>query len=405
MKTVLIIVAISCLCFHANESAAYELDFKDFASSGFFEYPFGISDDDGICNQNKEAVDFIFMASLWKKSGQELYKNQPGNLDDVKCSLAKDAIEQWIESEVLPEPSSWPISGAQLAAVVAGKEFPPVAKKPSPKPKSLLGFKSKGIKIREKLGDWAKSYSKSSGASISFIDDNESDRQTASGKGALVFPLVRAADSEGEDDINITYLPAIEWDITDVSGGTDSDTEELKFSGGLSMELGFEGPISTLIWNVTPFYLTDLDFDGEIIGIETGVIPYLQINNFELNSYRALIGEAAYRLGFEPKLQYSRVLTGSEFITRDEDNTEFSIGVDIEFALKPFGGDTGWEFIAGYSVLEDLENDNETAELWDFKSLFWINKNFAISGLYEDGDAPITRTAKDQFTLGLEYRY
>lgn len=399
-QDLLVIVLIAFIIIPAQ---AYKLNPNEFADNGKFGYPIKLSTGDTAVYENNKTVEYIITFSLWNETGKSLFKYDPAtDFMGAKYSYSIDKIEDLIRNNKLPIQEKWPIDAEHLKAALQNKEYP-LKKKVTEDDSSSKKFR--GVRLTGKIQDWKKAKDKSSGASISYVSDKNTDIRTVSGNGAIIFPYSELENTTAGYN-GYSFIPSIEWNFKDIrNDDTTDDVEELKFSAGYSIYKTYNKNLRSIEYIVNPFVVTDLDFDGKIIGIESTANIHYQINNFSIGSYHKFSkhSNAAFKFDVVPKIQYSKVTNGSQFITRDDNDEAFLAGVDVELSLKPFGKKQNWEFVGGYSFLKSISGESETIEAKKFKVLYWFNKYIAFSGMFEDGETPLTNKDINQVTFGLEF--
>ena len=386
-------------------SMAYKLNPNEFAENGKFGYPTSKNINGKIHYENFNTIDYLINNKLWNNTAKSLFNFDPSkSLKEAKFSYGKDLIDELIQNKKLPDIEKWPISSAGLSLVLDGKKY---AENLVTQKEKKENKKFKGVRVAEKISDWKKSTSKSSGATFAYLDDKQAGKTTYTGTGAIIFPFESIKNSSARF-FQSTFIPSLSWKFKEIRKNDDSDDiEELKFSGGYSIFQTRGKNLRTIEYIFNPFILTDFDFDGRVYGVESTASFNYQNGGFEIGSYRKLTidSNAAYRLDIIPKLQYSKVDSPSAFINREDGDEEIAVGADFSISFKPFGKDKSWEIVGVYSFLKALNGEEKMVESTKLKTLYWLNKNVAISGAFEEGEMPLTKKEIDQLTFGLEFEF
>lgn len=275
------------------------------------------------------------------------------------------------------------------------------------------------IFLRNKAEDWKKNIDAVSGASISYFDDRIEDSQTWATEGSIIYPITRTWQRNNNDQESPVYtelalIPSIAW-------VRDTNRNELKFqlpvsyfvSHNIKRRRDTQGKLVGLqqwedYFQLKPYYLTDFDFDGMIIGAELTYEPTIQIGSkFQIGSWISPFDESevAYILHIIPSLNYSRVLSESSFINRKEHDDKFVIATHIELKFKPFGKKTPWEIGGEYKFLYDFSKDIDSySNYWSTNAKWWFTKNIGMKLKYEKGNIPLTDKEVDLTTLSVEFR-
>ena len=256
------------------------------------------------------------------------------------------------------------------------------------------------IKIRQKFEDWNKDLLDVKGASISYSNDRIENTGTWLTKGSIIYPIEsdRAYSA-------LTLLPSIQWKRE------TAEIDELTFQLPVSYFIAHEMP-KYMEWSsdfyFSPYYLTDFDFDGKMIGAELTYEPTIQIGRrFQTGSWHSLFGgmDIAYLLRIIPGLTYGHILSEGPYINRDEKDDTLAITCKLEFGLMPFGDKTPWEIRGNYNFLYDFSGESDGyVDLWSASTIWWFNKNVGLDLSYQKGDTPLTKKEVDLVKLNLQFR-
>ena len=286
------------------------------------------------------------------------------------------------------------------------------------------------ILLRQKFEDWKKGKLKSiEGVKISYSENRLKDDRTWITKGSMIYP-VRFSSGSQKKDLNQSektifsesaLLPTIKWNYVDISNDDNKDLEELTFQLPWYLEimhniendfdkLGKPLSLSSFLseFYISPFYTTDFDLDGEIIGLSLTYEPIVQIGTrFQTGSWHQFskFWLPAYLFRIIPGLNYSHVLTDGDFINRDDNDDAFGITTSIEFGIQPFGDEVPWELKIAYDLFYDFTGEDDGYfNKFLAKMNYWFTENAGLTIDYQDGDDFISKKEVDLITFGLQVR-
>ncbi len=225
--------------------------------------------------------------------------------------------------------------------------------KPYQKEKSNWRFGQ--LMFRQKVEDWNKGVGDVEGVFVSYADNRLKENRTWATKGSISYPVQFFSESKGEgEDSNPNYnygnfaiIPSIKWNYFDLSDDETKDAEELtfitSFYSSVSHKIdGFDAysarsGLSSFRsdFYLSPFYSTDFDFDGEILGTNLTYEPVMQFGeSFQTGSWHKLTESLppAYLLRFIPGLTYSHVASEGPFIKREKNDDSFGTTASFELA-------------------------------------------------------------------------
>ncbi len=164
-----------------------------------------------------------------------------------------------------------------------------------------------------------------------------------------------------------------------------------------------------------PFYLTDFDFDGAMVGAQFTYEPKLNINGFQIGWWHGLCpdcdyvdkwpGLIFYRFRIMPGLTYGHVLSESSFIDRQEKDDLFAATAYVELRFKLFEASLPVEVYGTYEFSYDFigDVDGYSDEL-ELGGTLWLNKNVGLDLKYQKGNTQLTNQEIDLLTLNLQLR-
>ena len=256
------------------------------------------------------------------------------------------------------------------------------------------------IKIRQKFEDWSRDIYDVKGASISYSDDRIGNTGTWMTKGSVIYPIISERVFS-----DLAVLPSIQWNReTDV-------IDELTFQLPVNYSVSHKVP-EDIQWSsefyLSAFYLTDFDFDGEMIGAELTYEPIIQIGKqFQTGNWHSLFGgtDITYLLRVIPGLTYSRILSEGLYIDREEKDDMFAVTGKLELGFMPFGKHTSWDIRGTYNFMYDFMGDsNGYSDQWSLSSTWWMHRNIGLELEYQKGDTALTNIEIDLVTLSLRLR-
>ncbi len=282
------------------------------------------------------------------------------------------------------------------------------------------------VRLREKYEDWDKGLKEVDGAFISYANDRIEDTGIWQSKGALIYPISKRyqprRDSEDWNKFvytKLALLPTIKWN-------RQANTEELSFylpidyaiSHRVRRERDSSGNLKGLAqWRDDYYfslsYMTDFDFEGAMINVEFKYEPTVMFGErFKTGSWHGLMDNSnrestgiVYLLRIIPGLIYSRVLSESAYIDRQEHDNIFAITTSLELRFKLFGKSSPWEVYGTYNIWYDFSGDLDGySDILKIGSTWWLNDNVGLSLKYEKGDTPLTNKEIDLVTLNLQLR-
>ncbi len=256
------------------------------------------------------------------------------------------------------------------------------------------------ILLRQKFEDWSKDIYDVKGASISYSNDRIENTGIWMTKGSAIYPI----KSDGVFS-ELTVLPSIQWNReTDV-------IDELTFHLPVNYHVSHKVP-EDIQWSsefyLSLFYLTDFDFDGEMIGAELTYEPIIQIGRqFQTGSWHSLLGgtDITYLLRVIPGFTYSRILSESLYIDREKNDDMFAVTGKLELGFMPFGKYTSWDIRGTYNFMYDfIEDSDGYSDQWSVSSTWWMHKNVGLELEYQKGDTALTNIEIDLVKLSLKLR-
>lgn len=395
--------------------------------------PENFTGNDDILDE-KELIDFLLVYQgisfkkiwEWEVSEAEVAA-EDGNVDQAKKKKEVKFLLADIKGIIGGPPPYKPI---EITAYLENETVEDVervraeadeATKEGEQDKKESNWKYGPILFREKLEDWDKKLKDIDGSTISYSDDRLDDIQTWKTEGNLIYPYIFFNEtSEKELYKTRAILPSIKWKYNDLSKSDNEDIEELTFQISwftrilhkLAQYPDESGEIRDYrTWRsefyFTPFYTTDFEFEGEIIGASITYEPIVQLGRFNTGSWHSLFGtlDSAYLLRFIPGGTYSHVLTEGEFANREESDNLLGITAHFEFGLRPFGKNVPWEVKLAYGILYDFTGEDEGYfENFTAKLSYWFSDNAGLTLGYEDGDQFLTKKKIDLISLGFEVR-
>lgn len=393
-----------------NAVFASSISVDDFASNGKFYFPEKVNNGSGkIEYLNDSTIEYIVIKALWGKNAKDVLGIYFGDYRNKKFLYVIDRLEDLISDNKLPSKSEWPIEARHLEYALDGKKYPPDQGDNKPLVRNNEGFSFKGVRLRDQYKNWKKNLNQSRGANFSYFEDGISTTDTFFGKGALILPLARSENEVGLSE-NIQFFPFIEWDIKDISEEDKNDKESLKIGFGINKYTIFDKSnfFTSVNYSLAPYYLSDLDLKGEVLGIDFNLTPRFNLLGVEFGAYRHVVenGLFAYKLEVSPSLTFSRVNETSQFIDRPKGDESLAFGGTFELALRPLGFESKWEILSSYTYSKDTKSSSdEDTKLFRLETKYWVNKNFAISIETQEGDEPITNKDIDQNNFGIELRF
>ncbi len=380
---------------------------------------------DGLLDE-KELIEFLLVHN--KKSFQDVWEQEPssreianegGNLEQAK----KKKLLKWKLLEIKDtERSIGPYTPQQIQP----KQIDSTVEYTKPglfgKPRISKDEKTKygPIRLRQKFEDWDKELVSIGGASISYSSNQIDKTETWGSQGSIIYPIAHykeriSPDEEGVVSSELALLPSIQWKYTSAA-----DIENLAFKlpvyysalHNIVPNLDASGnPTGLVSWlsefYFSSFYLTDFNFDGAMLGAELTYEPILSISGFKTGSWVNLFkkSDIVYLFRVMPGLNYSRVLSESSFIDREENDDMFAITGSLELRFKLFGSSSPWEIYSTYDLIYDLNGDSDGySEIFEVGSTWWFTDNVGLELKYEKGDTPLTNEEIDLVTLNLQLR-
>lgn len=291
--------------------------------------------------------------------------------------------------------------------------------------------------LLERRGEITKSgpeegITKISGATFSFSDNRlpDGDREWDT-QGALYMPFdwihteFTEVPSTGANrprgSTHFHIAPGAEWKYHRADKEDGPDINELKLSVPFSLDtpVGTNGNYLTV--TAEPFYQTDFDFDGRIVGAlgtisYRGKVPLLR----KVNDWVALRpgpDQGLYRrIVLEGNVDYSNVERASNWISRPEGDHWLrvggKVGLDIAYRPKHLGQSPAYErksnvidFSLSYRWMDTLSGNGGSSDIFDAKLTYWINDFAGITAQYQRGDTPVAEATIDLLTFGIELRY
>lgn len=393
---------------------------------------------DGLLDE-KELIEFFLVhdkksfQDVWsqKPSSQEI-ANEGGNIEQAKKRLLIEPDLLEIESR---EGNKGPYTPQQIQRHLVNNQNAD-DKQPLQyqvtglinKPLEKGNIKYGPIRLRQKFEDWSKKLSAVKGVSVSYSNDQIADTGTWLTQGSLTYPILQLnqrtrenRDQGGPNYTELALLPSIKWKYLDVSKGRDKDIEELTFQLPINYNVSHlieptldssgvpQGLASwTSAFYFSPFYLTDFDFDGELVGASLTYEPIVQIGTrFQTGSWHSLFEtlDTAYLFRIIPGMNYNRVLSESLSIDRKKNDDMLAITTSLELGFQPFGETVPWEIRGTYDLLYDFTGEADGySDKWSGIMTWWFTKNAALNLEYQKGDTVITKKKIDLITFGLNIR-
>ena len=356
-------------------------------------------------------------------------------LDPEKLPPSWDRDDEYNRKKFLVEPDldemkakfmdSGPYTPIQVQAYIENTTVEEILSRTTPEPPGeKKSWNVATPKIRQKVEDWNKKPNVD-GVTINDLNDNHS--WTTS--GSIILPVTYYTDSglyRNESYSNRAFLPAIRWNYYDISDDDSKKKEELTLQLPLYARIAHKiiprmdkatgepvEPVGLASWSseyyFTPFYTTDFDFNGEIIGINLTYEPIIHVGKgFQTGSWHKFsrTGTTAYLLRLIPGVTYSHVLTEGNYFNREENDDNFGPLVSLELGLKPFGINGPWEVKASYEMYYDFTGDDDGYfDKYGGSLSYWISENTAMTLKYTDGDNFLSKQMIDQLSLGLQVRF
>ena len=386
---------------------------------------------DGLLNE-KELIEYLLVhdnksfKDVWKaKPSSREITNEGGNLEQAK----KKKSVKWELIQIKDrEKSSGPYTPQQI-------QRKQINTKVGYAKRGLIGesilsednkTKYGPIRLRQKFEDWDKNIKSVGGASISYSNNRIEETGTWLSQGSLIYPIAyfeEPVDPTKEEKVysKLALLPSITWEYHSVSSSSEADTKNLTFQLPVYYTIlhniqnnnkDISGdPTGLMSWRsefyFSPYYLTDFDFDGAMVGANLTYEPILWISKFHTGSWVKLFkkSDIAYLFRIIPGLTYGRVLTESSYINRQEKDDMFALTTSLELRFKLFGKSSPWEVFGTYDLWYVFSGDSDGyADIFEAGSTWWFNDNVGLELKYQKGDTILTNTEIDLVTLNLQLR-
>lgn len=277
------------------------------------------------------------------------------------------------------------------------------------------------IRLRQKVEDWNKDIVVTGlgGASVSYAHDRIEKTGTWQSQGSLIYPIEYVGEGVNyAGDLKFALLPSVTWDYYSVDSSSRADTEDLTFRipvyctfmHDIQHNEDTPSDAGLMYWRsefyFSPYYLTDFDFDGAMVGLELNYEPILGISQFHTGSWVKLLKESdiAYLFRIIPGLTYGRVLEESPYINREENDDILALTTSLEVRFKLFGKSSPWEIYGTYDLWYDFnEETDEYSDILKIGSTWWFNEHIGMDIKYQKGDTILTNREIDLMTLNLQF--
>lgn len=270
------------------------------------------------------------------------------------------------------------------------------------------------IHLRREAGD-LKELKDAKGAKIGFSDNRLQEGNGAwNTEGALIFPLRWKREGADASSLSVHLTPAVSWNFVEQEAPGKSDVDELKLSAPIIMGHTPGGRLDPqeYIAIVEPYYQTDWDFDGEILGGSLKLEYVGKVGPVHFGSFHSLFDASeaksiddilAYRLRIKPMLDYSEVVKKGGF-DRAEDDDWLRLGGEVSFELRFFGSDNPLDLGITYRFAEEVHGDGGFSDLFKANATLWLSPNAGLTLEYQKGETPVADKDIDLITLGLELK-
>lgn len=259
------------------------------------------------------------------------------------------------------------------------------------------------------------------GAKIGYSDNRlERGNGAWSAEGALVLPLhsidnpLAPSDGSGiEKPGTTTWIGhaglAVSWKIEEQEKPNTQDIDELKLS--IPLGAGYSGTLGEFFIGTEPYYQTDTDFDGGIVGA-TASFEYSAGEYLGTFGKLTTLGarDLSMRIRAIGLVDYSDVRDTSPYIKRTLDDDWFRLGAQfsIEFGLFPTDTLSKQPPItigASYRFMQEVGDDNGGySDFFKANATLWLSPNAGLTLEYQKGETPVADKDIDLITLGLELK-
>lgn len=246
---------------------------------------------------------------------------------------------------------------------------------------------------------------KAKGARFSFSNDRlDPNGQTWSTQGALLFPIHHYREPDAGSAFTFHSAIAASWNVESKEGPDPTEVNELKLSAPLVW-----GKSGLGYFQLSPFYQTDTDFEGEFYG---ATASFSLVAEPCFGFYRKITDVGSRELNMSIKLNailnYSEVGKASPYSNRMENDDWLRAGGEagLEFGLfDPKGKRAPITASVSYTYLGEIEGNGGDGDLFKASLSYWLTNNAGISLEYENGETPVADKRVDLLTVGLEFRY
>jgi hypothetical protein len=253
------------------------------------------------------------------------------------------------------------------------------------------------------------------GASISYSNDFLIKGNGAwSTEGALLWPVTFLEWPDKAQSWAFHMAPAVYWKIQEQEKTAPSDINELRFSVPLSAgwRPGTDTWRNEYFFNAEPYYQTDTNFRGEILGATAS----FEYRNKYLGHYWKIFGlgdrDLYGRLRVTGIADYSSVENGSKYISRPEGSNWFRLGGEVAFDLGAFSSaDTSLATIqpitatVSYRFTDAVSGEGGYADLLKANLTYWFNPYIGLTADYQRGQTPVADKDIDLLTIGLQIKF
>lgn len=229
-------------------------------------------------------------------------------------------------------------------------------------------------------------------------------------EGALMLPFHYVYTGNIGGDTIFHAAPSVSWNFLKQEAAAAAEINELKFSAPVTLDTGH------LTFTTEPFYQTDTDFKGEIIGVlgslaYRGKFPLIGKLNEWQTWYQGSTREVHAKWNAKALVDYSDVREGSPWIKRAVDNDWLRLGGEASFDIGLYGKPDSPVMPApitlslSYRYMDTVNGVGGDSDLFKASLTYWINNYAGITAEYQKGDTPVAKKEIDLFTLGVELRY